>query len=305
MRIVSLLPSATELIGELGLLDHLVGVSHACDTPASVQALPRLTGTDLPYDAAPATIDAAVSASVAEGRPLYRVNADAFAALRPELVVTQGLCEVCAVHEDELAHALRRVAALDGIPVLSLDARSVAAVWDDLRRLADAVEAVVPGTRTRAEARIADVAAVWSALPGPRSGGPRVVALEWPDPPFSGGHWVPEQVAAAGAVDPIGAPGVDSRRLRWEEIEAADPDVIVSIACGYGLDGNAAFAANLYRDPSVPPLRALHHGDVLAMDANADFSRPALGLVRGASRLHTALTGGPPDPHGWRWVRGA
>lgn len=307
MNIVSLLPSATELACEIGLLPHLRAVSHECDTPAAVTSLPRITSSILPHGLDQAEIDARVSAAVRAGEPLYRVDPVLLAELKPQLIVTQGICDVCAVGEETVQHALHLLPAelLAEVQVLSLDGRTVAGVWEDLRRLARAVEAEVPGSVAAAEARIAEVRATWDALPGPRADGPRILMLEWPDPPFSGGHWVPEQVLQAGAVDVIGAPAQDSRRLRWEEIEAADPDIIALVACGYGLEDNIGFARTLYQDPRVPPLRALREGRVLAFDANSDFSRPSLRLVRGAQRLARALAGGPEEAGGWAWVRSA
>mgnify|MGYP000880101878 CR=1 FL=1 len=306
MHIVSLLPSATELLCELGLLPHLVAVSHECDTPAAVASLPRITSSILPHGLTQAEIDAQVSAAYRAGEPLYRIDPVLLAELRPRLIVTQGLCDVCAVGEETVRHALHLLPAelLAEVQILSLDGRSVAGIWEDLRRLARAVQPQLPGALAAAEARIATVQATWEALPGPQPAGPRVLMLEWSDPPFSGGHWVPEQVAQAGGVDVIGAPGLDSRRLSWEEIEAADPDVIALVACGFGLDENIAFARALYSDPRVPPLRALRERRVLAFDANSDFSRPSLRLVRGAQRLARALAGDQEEAGGWAWVSG-
>jgi iron complex transport system substrate-binding protein len=307
MNIVSLLPSATELLCELGLLPHLVAVSHECDTPAAVASLPRITSSILPHGLDQAEIDAQVSAAYRAGEPLYRIDPALLAELKPRLIVTQGLCDVCAVGEETVRHALHLLPAelLAEVQILSLDGRSVAGVWEDLRRLARAVQPQLPGALAAAEARIATVQAEWEALPGPQPAGPRLLMLEWSDPPFSGGHWVPEQVLQAGGIDVIGAPAQDSRRLHWEEIEAADPDVIALVACGFGLDENIGFARALYSDPRVPPLRALRGRQVLAFDANSDFSRPSLRLVRGAQRLARALAGGPEEAGGWAWVASA
>ncbi|AWT34791.1 cobalamin-binding protein [Deinococcus arenae] len=277
-RIVSLLPSATDLLFDLGLAERVVGVSHSCDHPRA-RHLPVLTRSIVDSGAPQAEIDRAVSEAVREGRALYQVDGDLLDELNPDLVVTQGVCEVCAVTPGTLQDAVRYLpGCLPAANVLSLEGRSVDGILDDLRTLADATG--VPGTGERlAQQAQAD----WNAVQ-PAAHAPRVLTLEWTDPPFYGGHWVPEQVQRAGGVNVLGTPGTDSGRATWEQIKPLRPDVSVVLCCGYGLRDNVTFARAL---PDLPL------GDVWAVDANALFSRPALGVVRGAQVMADLLRGQP------------
>ena len=285
-RIASLLPSATDLLCALGLRPSLVAVSHCCDHPA-VGGLAVLTRSIIDSARPSAEIDRAVSEAVRAGRPLYSVKAELLDELRPDLVVTQGVCEVCAVTPRTVNEAVRYLP--DALPahgrVLSLEGRTVEGILADVGVLAWAA-----GVEARGEALIGEARARWAGIT-PVTHAPRVLTLEWTDPPFYGGHWVPEQVERAGGVNACGAAGQDSRRLSWAEAAAADPDVLVVMCCGYGLADNARFAAELYAHPEAAGLRAVRVGQVWAVDANALFSRPALGVVRGAEVLAEVLRG--------------
>lgn len=291
MRIVSLLPSATEILGALDLTDQLLAVSHECDTPASVTALPRITASIIPHGLPQAEVDRLVSAAVRNSEPLYTVNAELLAQIRPDLIVTQGVCDVCAVTPEVVNHALDRVPAglLDGVRVLSLDARSIEGVFQDVIAVAEAA-----GVPERGQALVASHRARWQAL----GGGPRkkILLLEWAEPPYYGGHWVPEQIAAAGGEDILGKPGVDSGRTTWARVHEGDPDVLVVACCGYNLDQNLGVARRLLQSPDVQGLRAVREGRIWAADANAYYSRPALRLVRGAEVLAHVLRDGPDLP---------
>lgn len=287
MQIASLLPSATEIICDLGLESQLVAVSHACDRPARIVGLPILTRSSIGYDLPPAEIDRAVSAAVRRGTPLYTVRAELLEQLAPDLIVTQGVCEVCAVTPGTIEEAVRYLP--DCLPVggrlLSLEGRTFEGILADVCAVAQAAGVLERGeilTR-RAAQRWQDIDAVQHA--------PKVLTLEWTEPPFTGGHWVPEQVERAGGVNTCGTPGNDSQRSTWDAITAADPDVIVVMCCGYGLEENAGFASNLLGHAQASRLRALRQGQLWAVDANAHFSRPALGVVRGAEVLAAVLRG--------------
>lgn len=287
MRIVSLLPSASEIVCSLGLRDSLVGVSHECDYPADLQGLPVLTSSILDHGLSSAEIDAAVQEASLERRPIYSVDGELLASLEPDLIVTQGVCAVCAVTEETVAESLRLL-PLDSAcsaPVLSLEARSYEGIKADVRRVAEAA-----GCAERAEELCAAMDERWSSRV-PDRGTPRVLMLEWSDPPWSAGHWVPEQLAAAGATDPFGQPGEDSRRLDWDAIRAADPDWVFSISCGFDLQANVAAARSLYGHPVASELRALREGRLWALDANSYFSRPAPRVVRGVELLRAVLSG--------------
>ncbi len=284
MRIVSLLPSATEIVCLLGLGDRLVGVSHECDFPAAaVAGLPRVTESLIPADATSAQIDALVRDRVAGRRPLYRLEAAAVADLRPDLIVTQALCDVCAVDEAEVC---RVAAALPGRPrVVNLEPTSLGGVFDAIGAVAAAAgvdgSAAVAGLRAR-------VAAVRPVSPGPT-----VVFLEWLDPPFCGGHWNPELVALAGGRERVGRAGQPSRRVGWPDVASADPDVIVAAPCGYDLARARADLDGLAARPEWSSLRAVRTGRVLAFDGSAYFNRPGPRLVDSLERLAAALAGDP------------
>lgn len=293
MRIVSLLPSATEIAASLGLFEQLVGVSHECDFPTEARQLPVLTGSILDHNLSPAQIDKAVSAARLESRPIYTVDGELLASLKPDLILTQGVCAVCAVTPDTVQEGLAfaRLEASCTAPVLSLSGMDRAGIEADIRAVAEAC-----GVLERAEGLIASMEARWAAIPTLERT-PSVLMLEWPDPPWSAGHWVPEQVTAAGGRDPFGTPGAPSRRLTWAQIVEADPDIIVASACGFDLPTNRDHIASLIAaNPEVAALRAVRTGQVWAADANAFFSRPAPRVIDGAELLSAILRGGPVDP---------
>ena len=279
MRIVSLLPSATEILYVLGAGPDVVGVTHECDWPPAVAGTPKVSRSVLPAGLAPAEVDRLVSASLAGGEPIYRLDAGMVRALAPDLVVTQDVCAVCAVPSGHVQEAL----SLLGSPatVLSLDPGSLTGVLDCVLAVGDAV-----GRRARAEAVVESLAgrlaAVRAAVAGrPR---PRVFALEWGDPPFNGGHWVPEMIEAAGGTCLLAQAGAPSVRLGWEAIAEADPDVVVFMPCGYDLAAAVAEGETLARRPEFAALQAFY-----AADGSAYFSRPGPRLLDGVEALASVL----------------
>lgn len=275
MRIVSLLPSATEIIASLGLMDSLVGVSHSCDWPAEVASLPRVTSTAVPKDGSAALIDQVVRERHAAGRPLYEVDASRVAELAPDLVVTQGLCDVCAVTEEQARATCGGLPS--GVIVLSLAPLSLADVFTNIidlgaasGRVAEA-QTLVASLAERTE-RVA--AAVRHA--GSRA---RVTLLEWLTPLYAGGHWTPELIALAGGEDGHGRVGVPSRHIAWDEVRAWQPEVLVLACCGFDEARSAAEADALMRLPGFAELPAVRHGRVWAVDGVRHFSRPGPRLV--------------------------
>lgn len=278
-RIASLVPSATETLFALGLGGSVVAVTHECDFPAQARERPQLTATVLGELTDAAEIDAAVRARVARGEPLYKLNEQALATAAPDVIVTQALCPVCAVsHEDVVSVASR----LPGRPVVvATDPSTLGAVLDEIERVAAACDAERAGQelRQRLDRRLE---AVSEAVDGkPR---PRVAVLEWLDPVYAAGHWVPEMVEAAGGIDVLARPGEDSRVVTWDEVAAADPNVVVVGPCG--LDAAAALAAARQHESSFAALNA---GAIVAVDAAASFSRPGPRLVDGIETLAAIL----------------
>jgi iron complex transport system substrate-binding protein len=288
MRIASLVPSSTEMLFALGLGGSVVAVTHECDYPPEARAIPHLTSTVLPPDIAAAEIDATVKGIVGEGRALYDLDEERLAELGPDLIVTQSVCEVCAVsYEDVLQVAAR----LPSEPrVLQQDPSTLAEVLEDVTRLGEATGMQPEAVELRAELE-GRLAIVGAAVAG--SSAPRVIALEWLDPPFVGGHWVPEMVSIAGGEDIAGPPGLRSPEVSWGELSGLSPDVVIAMPCGWGVEQARA--------------RALEHWDriadlgartVFAVDAAATFSRPGPRLIDGVELLGHLLHPDLVDPPG-------
>ena len=289
MRTVSLLPSASEIVCALGLGGQLVAVSHECDYPAEVTRLPRITSSILGAELDPARIDAAVVKAVQAGEALYRIDGDMLRDLAPDLILTQGVCDVCAVSQGTVAETLTFLPEVVGnrAQTLTLSAGTFAGILRDMRSVARAA-----GVPEAATSVCQELENRWERLRTTRAAtGLRVLMLEWPDPPFYGGHWVPEMVEVAGAQPLLGQTGQDSERVSWDTVKDADPDIIVVTACGYGLEANAEFAQGLYTHPETRTLRAVQREQVWACDANSYFSRPGPRTVRGAEMLRAIFTG--------------
>lgn len=289
MRIASLVPSGTEIVCALGAGDQLVAVTHDCDHPHFVRALPRLTRTTIPEGASSGDIDGLVRFAGERGESTFHLDGDALRLASPDVIVGQTICRVCAVTFEQLPASLP-------VPpvVVPLDATSLEGVFADIRRVGDAL-----GLRDRAEDLVAGlrarIAAVGRAVDGlPR---PRVVCLEWTDPLFQGGHWVPEQVHAAGGADVLGSPGARSRELAWDEVTGADPEVLVVMPCGFGTERAVAESRILATRPGWGSLTAVRSGRVYAADGSAYFSRPGPRVVDGieilAGLLHPSRVPAP------------
>ena len=295
MRIVSLLPSATEIVFALGLGDQLRGRSFECDWPAAAAGVPVVSDTALADSADPAAIDAQVSALVGADEPIYTLDAEAIRSIAPDLILAQDLCRVCAVPSGAVNDALATIGC--SAEVLSLDPHSLDEVLASIIAVGDAT-----GTAGKARQLVADARARLSAVAEAVAGRPRraVLVLEWADPAFGAGHWVPDQVRAAGGVPvPVGDPG-PSRRLSWPEVADAaaacgDDGVVVFAPCGFDLPGAVDQAGALVRRDELAGA-----GEVWAVDANALVSRPGPRVVDGvetfAAILHPGAGGLPQVP---------
>jgi len=286
VRICSLLPSATEIVCALGLEDSLVGISHECDYPPSVRAKPALIRPRVDATAHAAEIDRQVRELVGRGESLYAVDADLLLRLEPDLLLTQDLCHVCAATPDDLAAALSRSRSVGTRQprVLSLNPHSIRDVWNAVRSVGEATgrQCQAESLVRNLEARVARVQQAVAAAASPR---PRIVCLEWLDPLYVGGHWVPEMVSLAGGQDVLGRPGEPSFRVSWEQVLAANPDVVVIMPCGY----NAEKARHEFSELSLPDgwsdLPAARNNSVFFADANSYFSRPGPRLADGVEQL--------------------
>ena len=275
MRIVSLLPSATEILFALGLDREIVGVSHECDFPPGANAKPRATHCPIHESTLPsAEIDRWVSESLRRSGTLYTIDEALLRRLEPDVLVTQRLCDVCAVG---YASVQAFTATLPRPPrVVDLDPSSLADIMQDVRTVADALgvrergDALVAGLRARIEAvraRAADAARR------------RCVVLEWIDPPFRSGHWTPELVEIAGGVEPLGRKGEDAARVSWEDVRAASPELLVLACCGYRVERTLADVPILRRQAGWDDLPAVRAGEVYAVDGSAYLSRPGPRIV--------------------------
>ncbi len=285
-RIVSLLPSSTEIVYALGLGERLVGVTHECDFPSAARALPRLTASALPEASSSAEIDRHVRKSLHEGSSLYALDSDLLEQLAPDLIITQELCAVCAVSYEIVAQAAKR---LRGDPrIVSLEPSSLEDVYANIATVAElagvpqAARALVSGLRARTEALHASVAAL------PRL---RTLILEWSEPPMSGGHWTPGLVELAGGEPVLADPGKNSRVLSWAEIAAADPDVVIVAPCGFDLQRTRDAIAEIAPEPVWRNLRAVRSGRAYALDGNAYVNRPGPRLVDSAELFARAIHG--------------
>src|SRR3954451_1373485 len=289
VRIASLVPSATEMLFALGLGDDVVAVTHECDYPDAALELPHLTRSVIPDGLSAAEIDRAVREHTERGSAIYELDADELREIEPDLIVTQAVCEVCAVSYDDVKAV---AAALDPEPaVLSLDPTTLGEVIADIRRLAEAAH--VPDEGERLIDDLGDrLDAIAHAL-ADADEHPTVLALEWLDPAYIGGHWVPQMIEHAGGIDVLGFAGEKSRVVEWADIGASKPDVVVAMPCGYGADRAAAEAYE--HAGRLGPLRAAR---VVAVDASSYFSRPGPRLVDGiellAHVIHPDLVGPPP-----------
>ncbi|HET9422808.1 MAG TPA: cobalamin-binding protein [Nocardioides sp.] len=283
MRIVSLLPSTTEILFAVGAGDDVVGVTFECDFPPAARERRIVSTSAMPEGLTPAEIDAYVAVAMSRGEDLYHLDEGALAGLDADLVVTQDLCAVCAVDVSVVDDALAHLGCT--AEVLTIDPHTLDEVFASILTLGkatgheEAADALVTAQRSRLEAVRARVAGL------PR---PRVMLLEWTDPPFAPGHWVPEMISAAGGEPLLGTPGARSERVTWDAVHAERPDVVVVAPCGYDREGAARLADELASSGVLPDDVPLH-----PVDANASWARPGTRLVDGVEELAALLH---PDP---------
>lgn len=280
MRIVSLLPSTTEILFAIGAGDDVVGVTFECDHPAEARGRTIVSTSAMPEGLSPREIDDFVAAAMERGDDLYHLDEGALAGLDAELVVTQDLCAVCAVDVSVVDDALAHLGCT--AEVLTIDPHTLAEVLESVRVLGRATgrEAEADALVQDTHRRLADVVRRVGTRPRPR-----VVLLEWTDPPFAPGHWIPEMVDLAGGDPVLGTAGEESVRVTWEDVHAARPDVVVVAPCGYDREGSQALADELVASGVLPEGVPVH-----AVDANASWARPGTRLIDGIEELAEVLS---------------
>lgn len=296
MRIISLLPSATEIVCLLGLRDALVGRSHECDFPADVRSVPVMTYSaigvtqetgEVNPDLTSAEIDALVSQQLADGRSLYGLYLDRLEAARPDLILTQELCDVCAVSYGTVRAAVRELTPRWGgaAQVVSLEPTDIEGVFQTILTVAELTGRLAFGRQQvqRLRDRLEQVETAVRAVPSEER--PAVAGLEWLDPPFAPGHWVPEQIERAGGRCVLGRYGKPSVRCTWEDLVAAQPSVVVAMPCGYDLTGAIEETRRVAHLPIWRDLPAFARGQLYAVDATSYFSRPGPRVVDGVEIL--------------------
>jgi iron complex transport system substrate-binding protein len=287
MRIVSLLPAATEILYAVGAGDAVVGVSHECDFPPEAKRKPALIRPRVNPLLPQGEIDRQVRELVAAGQSLYAVDVEQLIALEPDLIVTQDLCHVCAASPEDLAAALARLSPQRSSQVLTFTPHSIADVCDGISRIGEA--AGRPDAARRLASDLAEAAAEVERAAAEIVYRPGVLCLEWFDPPFVAGHWVPEMVRLTGGRDLFGREGEASFQVSWQQILDAQPEVVVLMPCGYGVEGTLAAWSETRRPRGWDNLSAAKTGRVHAVDANAYLSRPGPRLAEGLRLLARLL----------------
>jgi len=292
-RIVSFLPSATEMACALGLGDQLVGVTHECDYPAEVRDKPVVVRSVLPIETmSQREIDTAVTRRLHDGLSLYQVDERLLQALAPDLILTQNLCQVCAPSGNEVSQVLKLLSKQPQI--LWLTPKSLEEIDDNLRELGEATGRAREADEliTQGRARLEKIATATGNLPHR----PRVFCMEWLDPVYCSGHWMARMVKIAGGIDELSRDGTDSVRVLWDDVLKWAPEVLILTPCGFNLQKVVEQAPQVYTYADWADLPAVRHGRVYAVDANSYFARPGPRVVEGAELLAHLIH---PDLFSW------
>jgi len=283
MQICSFLPSATEILYALGLGNSVAGVTFECDFPPEAARKTVVVNTNLAHDLTSAEIDHDVNEYSSHGESLYRVDIRKLEAIRPDLIVTQELCDVCAISTSYVAKAVHQLSSKPR--VLSLTPHALEDVLKDILRVGEATDRDAEARElvSSLRERIAKV----GQMTKPQK--PTVVCLEWLSPPFNGGHWIPEMIDLAGGVDPLGKLGKDSYRMEWDQVLRVDPDVVLVMPCGHNLERSVQEYHATQFPKGWKQVRAVRNGRVCAVNASAYFSRPGPRLVTGLEIMYSLL----------------
>ena len=286
MKIVSLVPSASEILCDLGLERYLVGISHECNFPSSLQNIQTVTSSNIDSSETQIEIDTQVRKKINDSKPLYEINSDILNELTPDVIITQGVCDVCAISNDQVEVLLK--GQLCTLPsstnVLSLNGRSLQGICDDIITLGDHFECL-----EISESIVKKAMDEKNKMMELKKHNTRLLCLEWIDPYFSAGHWVPEQIEMAGFVSAIGKPGDQSRVITTDEIIESKPDAIAVICCGYNEEKNKLFAEDILQDKRINHLLPFQNEKIYYFDSNSYFSRPTLRILEGAKQLRNSI----------------
>lgn len=286
MKIVSLVPSASEILCDLGLERYLVGISHECNFPSSLQNIQTVTSSNIDSSETQIEIDTQVRKKVNDNKPLYEINSDILNELTPDVIITQGVCDVCAISNNQVEVLLK--GQLCTLPsstnVLSLNGRSLQGICDDIITLGDHFECL-----EISESIVKKAMDEKNKMMELKKHNIRLLCLEWIDPYFSAGHWVPEQIEMAGFVSAIGKPGDQSRVITTDEIIESKPDAIAVICCGYNEEKNKLFAEDILKDKRINHLLPFQNEKIYYFDSDSYFSRPTLRILEGAKQLRNSI----------------
>lgn len=286
MKIVSLLPSASEILVGLDLLDNIVGISHECNYPSSLNDIPKITYSDIPKSTNQKKIDDLVTSSVNNNVPLYHIDNNKLNAVAPDIIITQGVCDVCAISEGQIEATLRNVKCniSDKTKIISMNGGTFNEICDEILNLGSDL-----GKVNKAEDIVNSAREKYAELLNSKKSKKSILLLEWLDPYFSAGHWIPEQIELAGFKSAIGAIGERSKKITADMITAINPDYIGVVCCGFNFEENKNFANNLYSDEKINFLDAFQKKNIFAFDADSYFSRPTLRIIEGARQIKDAI----------------
>ena len=285
MKIVSLLPAATEILCDMGLAEYISAVSHECDYPSAVKNKIKITSSIIPNNTNQNAIDKLVKEAVKNNIPLYAVDNEQLNTINPDLIITQGLCDVCSISEDKIQATLKNnlCTLSSSTEVISLNGITFEEICSDILAIGKAVKKEEIAKKTIKEAILTKYKITKEKNRG------SLLLLEWIDPYFSAGHWIPEQIEMAGFISSIGKKGEKSKQLYAEEIIKKNPDYIGLICCGYNLEENILFSQKIFQDERINHLSAIKEERVFAFDSNSYFSRPSLRILEGVKQLKKAI----------------
>ena len=285
MKIVSLLPAATEILCDMGLAEYISAVSHECDYPSTIKNKIKITSSIIPNNTNQNAIDKLVKEAVKNNIPLYAVDNEQLNTINPDLIITQGLCDVCSISEDKIQATLKNnlCTLSSSTEIISLNGITFEEICSDILAIGKAVKKEEIAKKMIKEAILTKYKITKEKNRG------SLLLLEWIDPYFSAGHWIPEQIEMAGFISSIGKKGEKSKQLSAEEIIKKNPDYIGLICCGYNLEENILFSQKIYQDERINHLSAIKEERVFAFDSNSYFSRPSLRILEGVKQLKKAI----------------